>query len=225
MDYYTALRKQSAEDLERKIRDQDKLIEESAQEKNKAYRTSLEKMYRKKQREQNAAYLARNTALNAQLFSSILYAAIVTLLAAVKSERFLLDLEQFITKSEKCIINYAGFSMKAGWKASGICDQISNVYIQDVLSQLTTIVIAAALIVLPAIIAFYLMKKYIKWYKEEICDNVSLWAAVLPLALTVFLAEEIHGLLRINLITVNLFTHLIYTGISAYIQSCRKNRG
>ena len=65
LDYYTALRKQSAEDLERKIRDQDKLIEESAQEKNKAYRTSLEKMYRKKQREQNAAYLARNTALNA----------------------------------------------------------------------------------------------------------------------------------------------------------------
>ena len=67
---------------------------------------------------------------------------------------------------------HPGFSMKAGWKASGICDQISNVYFQDVLSQLTTIVIAAALIVLPAIIAFYLMKKYIKWYKEEICDNM-----------------------------------------------------
>ena len=209
----------------KKINDQDKLIEESAQKKNNTYRTNLEKEYRKKHREQNAAYLARNAALNTRLFSSILYAAIVTLLAAVKSERFLFDLERFITKAGKHMINYGSIAMQVGMKASKICDQISNLYVQDVISQLITIAIAAILIILPAIMICYLLKKYIEWYKKEICDNLSLWASVIPLALTVFLSEEIHGLFHINLIIVNLTAHLIYTGIRAYVRGCRKNRG
>ncbi|MCR4597548.1 MAG: DUF6040 family protein [Acetatifactor sp.] len=46
---------------------------------------------------------------------------------------------------------------------------------------------------------------------------------MITIALTVFLPDEIKSILPLNLITINLITHLIYTAIRAYVRSNNSN--
>ena len=90
---------------------------------------------------------------------------------------------------------------------------------------MVTIMIIIILIGVPTSIIYFATKKYITWYKEEICDSISLWVAVIALALSIFLSDELKLLVPINLIAANIIAHLIYSGIRAYIRGCKRNRG
>ena len=130
LDYYTSIQKKKIEEYNQKINEQDKLIDESAELKYKKYKISLDKKYNKKSSELNAAYMFRNTILNTQLFSSILYGAIVTLLTAAKSDTFINDIMIFLTTFASIIIKYGNTAIKTGKSAATISEQISNINVQ-----------------------------------------------------------------------------------------------
>ena len=167
----------------------------------------------------------RNTILNTQLFSSILYGAIVTLLTAAKSDTFINDIMIFLTTFASIIIKYGNTAIKTGKSAATISEQISNINVQNILYWLILIIIVAIIVTIPIIISFIAVKKYVTWYKEEIYDSISLWVAVVTLALTIFLSDVIKGLIPINLICINIIIHLTYNGIRAYIRECKRYRG
>lgn len=225
LDYYTNIQKKKIEEYNQKINEQDKLIDESAELKYKKYKISLDKKYDKKNSELNAAYLFRNTFLNTQLFSSILYGAIVTLLTAAKSDIFIEDIKNFFIGLINVLIKYAGLTLKAGKAVAIICTRVDNPTAQNILYWIVTILIIVILIGIPVLIIYFSAQKYITWYKEEICDSISLWVAVISLALTIFLSAELKLLIPINLIVTYIITHLIYSGIRAYVRGCKRNRG
>ena len=225
LDYYTNIQKKKIEEYNQKINEQDKLIDESAELKYKKYKISLDKKYDKKNSELNAAYMFRNTILNTQLFSSILYGAIITLLTAAKSDTFINDIMIFLTTFASIIIKYGNIAIKTGKSAAAISEQISNINVQNILYWLILIIFVAIIVAIPIIISFIAVKKYVTWYKEEIYDSISLWVAVVTLALTIFLSDVIKGLIPINLICINIIIHLTYNGIRAYIRGCKRYRG
>lgn len=225
LDYYTDLEKKKVIECNRKIEEQDKLIDEYAEQKFKKNKSSLEKMYRKKNHELNAAYTARNTALLSQLFSSIIYAAVVTLLTAAKSKTFINDIKDFFISFANILMTISNTTINVGKSAAVICYRIDNPTVQNVLYWIMTMLIAMLLTGLPILIAYFLVKKYILWYKEEICDSISLWMVVITLAITIFLSDEVKILIPINLIVINIITHLTYSGFRAYYRGCKKNRG
>ena len=182
-------------------------------------------IYRKKNSELSSAYTARNTALLSQLFSSIIYAAIVTLLTAARSDTFVKDIMSFFKGFINILIKYMELTFKAGKAVAAICTQINNPTIQNILYWLVTILIIIILVSIPSLIIYFVSKKYITWYKEEICDSISLWVTVIAFALTIFLSDELKMLIPTNLITTNIIVHLTYSGIRAYIRGCKKNRG
>ena len=67
--------------------------------------------------------------------------------------------------------------------------------------------------------------KYIKWYKEEIADYISLFVAFITLAISTTLSEYVKAFLPINLIALNIIIHLIYSGFRHYVIGCKRNRG
>ncbi|MBR6402257.1 MAG: hypothetical protein IKS48_02605 [Eubacterium sp.] len=225
LDYYTDLQKKKIGEYNRKISEQDKYIEESAELKYKKRKICLDKKYDKKNANLKAVYIARNTALNTQLFSSILYAAIVTLLMAAKSDVFKIDILKFLTTFTNIIIKYGDITIKAGKSTAVISTRIDNIVIQNILYWLIFLLISAIILSIPIIIAFLSAKKYITWYKEEISDSISLWVAVIVLALTIFFSEEIKQLIPVNLILLNIIAHLSYSGFRAYVRGCKRYRG
>ena len=225
LEYYKKLQKKKVDEYNQKINEQDKLIDKYAEQKFKNQKIALEKIYRKKNSELSSAYTARNTALLSQLFSSILYAAIVTLLTAARSDTFIKDIMSFFKGFINILIKYTGLTFKAGKAVAAICTGIDNPTVQNILYWMVTVLIIIILIGIPALIIYFATKKYITWYKEEICDSISLWVAVIALALSIFLSDELKLLVPINLITANIIAHLTYSGIRAYIRGCKRNRG
>lgn len=75
----------------------------------------------------------------------------------------------------------------------------------------------------PLSLFYYVGRKFLIWYKEQIADNISLWTAFVTLAVSIFLGSEIRSFLPVNLILLNVVVHLIYCGVKAYIRGCRKN--
>lgn len=225
LEYYKKLQKKKVDEYNQKINEQDKLIDEYAEQKFKKQKIALDKIYKKKNSELSSAYTARNTALLSQLFSSILYGAIVTLLTAARSDTFIKDIMSFFKGFINILIKYTELTFKAGKAVAALCTRIDNPTVQNILYWMVTVLIIIILIGIPALILYFATKKYITWYKEEICDSISLWVAVIALALSIFLSDELKLLVPINLITANIIAHLTYSGIRAYIRGCKRNRG
>ena len=123
------------------------------------------------------------------------------------------------------LMTISNTTINVGKSAAVICYRIDNPTVQNVLYWIMTMLIAMLLTGLPILIAYFLVKKYILWYKEEICDSISLWMVVITLAITIFLSDEVKILIPINLIVINIITHLTYSGFRAYYRGCKKNRG
>lgn len=225
LEYYKKLQKKKVDEYNQKINEQDKLIDEYAEQKFKKQKIALDKIYKKKNSELSSAYTVRNTALLSQLVSSILYAAIVTLLTAARSDTFIKDIMSFFKGFINILIKYTELTYKAGKAVAALCTRIDNPTVQNILYWLVTILIILILIGIPALIIYFSTKKYITWYKEEICDSISLWVVVIALALTIFLSDELKMLVPINLIATNIIAHLTYSGIRAYVRGCKRNRG
>ena len=142
-----------------------------------------------------------------------------------KSERFTENLINFFTGIAKVIKSLATSALSAGVWCAGVTDGIEVYALQKILYYLIIVVIIALICGVPALLIYFTGRKYIEWYKKEIADHISMWVAVIMLAITIFFAEEITSILSINLIWLNIIVHLIYSAGRAYVRGCKRNRG
>ena len=87
------------------------------------------------------------------------------------------------------------------------------------------VLFVSALMIILAVAIIYMIYRYIRWYKEEIADYISLFVAFSTFAISTTLSEYVKEHLSINLIALNIIIHLVYTGFRHYYRECRKNRG
>ena len=78
------------------------------------YKTALEKEHRGRIKKSDAKYKAMIAAIQSELWSTVLYAVIITLFMAVKSERFTENLINFFTGIAKVIKSLATSAFSAG---------------------------------------------------------------------------------------------------------------
>ena len=144
---------------------------------------------------------------------------------AVKSERFTENLINFFTGIAKVIKSLATSAFSAGMWCARAANEVEVYVLQQILHYMIIVVIIALICGVPGLLIYFTGRKYIEWYKKEIADHISMWVAVIVLAITIFFAEAISSILSINLIWLNIIVHLIYSAGRAYVRGCKRNRG
>ena len=194
------------------IASQSKRIEKQATAMSERERNYYRAEYKKQAAKLKAGYRAKVTAHETQFFGTILYSIFVTLFAAVKSEVFLADLENFFLTLWHIIQTYIGYVEQAGKWLAGVSNEISQPIAATIIYWLLYIVVEVFMIAAPLALFYYVGRKFLIWYKEQIADNISLWTAFVTLSVSILLGSEIRSFLPVNLILLNMVVHLIYCG-------------
>lgn len=217
--------KSSKAELDVKIREQDDIIVRGATIMFNKYKTALEKEHRGRIKKSDAKYRAMIAAIQSELWSTVVYAVIITLFMAAKSECFTENLINFFAGIAKMIKSLATSALSAGVWCAGVTDGIEVYVLQQILHYMIIVVIMTLICGVPGLLIYFTGRKYIEWYKKEIADHISMWVAVIVLTITIFFAEDISSILSINLIWLNIIVHLIYSAGRAYVRGCKRNRG
>ena len=215
----------SKAELDIKIKEQDDIIVRGATIMFNKYKAALEKEHRGRIKKSDAKYKAMIAAIQSELWSTVLYAVIITLFMAVKSERFTENLINFFTGIAKVIKSLVTSAFSAGMWCARAANEVEVYVLQQILHYMIIVVIIALICGVPGLLIYFTGRKYIEWYKKEIADHISMWVAVIVLAITIFFAEAISSILSINLIWLNIIVHLIYSAGRAYVRGCKRNRG
>lgn len=217
--------KSSKAELDIKIKEQDDIIVRGATSMFNKYKVTLEKEHRGRIKKSDAKYKAMIAAIQSELWSTVLYAVIITLFMAAKSECFTENLINFFKEIAKVIKSLATSALSAGMWCARAANEVEVYVLQQILHYMIILIIMTLICGVPGLIIYFAGKKYIEWYKEEIADHISMWVAVIVLAITIFFAEDISSILSFNLIWLNIIVHLIYSAGRAYVRSCKRNRG
>ena len=217
--------KSSKAELDIKIREQDDIIVRGATSMFNKYKVTLEKEHKARIKKSDAKYRAMIAAIQSELWSTVLYAVVITLFMAAKSECFTENLTDFFIGIAKVIKSLATSAFSAGMWCARAANEVEVYVMQQILHYMIIVIIMTLICGVPGLIIYFAGRKYIKWYKEEIADHISMWVAVIVLAITIFFAEDISSILSINLIWLNIIVHLIYSAGRAYVRGCKRNRG
>lgn len=210
--------------LDDKIANQNEHIRKEAElmsEKTRKYYTEL---YRKRSKKLDKEYETKTAAHSTILYGTITYSIILTFLSAVASKLFVSDFKEFFATLWKIILLMAEDN-KAYWVS--ISETINNADSAVILKILYVfaVLFVSALMIILAVAIIYMIYRYIRWYKQEIADYISLFVAFSTFAISTTLSEYVKEHLSINLIALNIIIHLVYTGFRHYYRECRKNRG
>ena len=124
----------------------------------------------------------------------------------------------------KNICAYIGFSSRAAEWLAGFSGGIGQEVLATIVYYLFYVVAVIVLMAVPLVAFYFAGKKFVAWYRVEFADVISLWEVFAVLAVTIFLAEEIKGLLTLNLLLLNIVGHIAYCGIREYVRGYRRNR-
>ena len=188
-------------------------------------REQLRIHYKAEREKLKAVYRTKVTAHETQFFATTLYALLVTVLSAVKSDVFAGDFLAFFAAMWKCIGAYIGFTARAAEQLAGFSGGIGQEELAAIVYYLLYAIVVVVLMAVPLVAFYFAGKKFVAWYRVELADIISLWEVFAVLAVTIFLAEEIKGLLPLNLLLLNIVGHIAYCGIREYVRGYRRNRG
>jgi hypothetical protein len=213
------------QELDIKIKDQDAIIINGVKRMFNEYKTALEKKHIKQIKRSDAKYKAMIAAIQSELWITVIYATILTVFMAARSRCFTDNLTSFFTGIAIAVKALITNAYTSGIWCAKVTDGIGMYAVQQILYYLIIIIIIIVICGIPGLIIYLIGKKYVEWYKKEIADHISMWVAVVTLAITIFFAEEITSILSINLIWLNIIIHLLYSAGRAYVRGCKKNRG
>lgn len=200
-------------------------IKKEAQIISEKTRKYYERLYSKKSKELRAGYHARVAAHEGQLWGTTMYGIIFTLLSALKSQVFRNDFAGFYIGFADIIAFCLKCAGRAGEWMGNFSHAITQPTVAGIVYYVLYVLAVAFMLGVPLILIYFAGKKFISWYKEEIADTISLWAAFIVLAVSVVFGKELNELFSINLILFNCLIHLVYCGFRHYIRGCKKNRG
>ena len=204
--------------------DLDKNIRQCADSLVKDKLEKLDKKFKGKEKMLEAAYKAKTIGIQGLLFGCLLYGILCTFFAAGHSERFISDFKAFFVGIGILVPKLVKNALEGAKWLSQVGYQIEQETIARIVD--TGILILVCLAIFGGVLALIGIAGYklVKMYRKRFADNISLAVFLVCLAVIVYFAEPIRSAVPINLIVLLLLAHLVYIGIRAYVEACRRNR-
>ena len=173
-------------------------------EKHESYKQSMEFRLKKHSEDLEDKYrtdIKENTSL---LIVSLIYSLLVTFAFILKNDTLRNDLADIF-----------GFFKNIFYHTIEIGECAAQFFIDipivgDMLFASVTCLISVAILAIEGLIVYFLLKGYITWYQKEIRNEASFFIAVVILLLTLFFADEIRSVIPINVVVINLLSHVTF---------------
>lgn len=173
-------------------------------EKHESYKQSMEFRLKKHSEDLEDKYrtdIKENTSL---LIVSLIYSLLVTFVFISKSDTLRNDLADIF-----------GFFKDIFYHTIEIGECAAQIFIDipivgDMLFASVTCLISVAILAIEGLIVCFLLKVYIVWYQKVISDEASFLTAVATFLLTLFFADEIRSVIPINVVIINLLSHVTF---------------
>ena len=180
-------------------------------ERHESYKQSMEFRLKERSEELEDKYridIKENTSL---LIVSVIYSLLVTFAFILKNDTLRNDLADIF-----------GFFKDIFYHTIEIGECAAQFFIDipifgDMLFSLITCLISIAILAIEGLISYFLLKGYITWYQKVISNEASFLTAVVTFLLTLFFADEIRSVMPINVVIINLLSHLIYVICKLFI--------
>lgn len=182
-------------------------------------------MVKAKVKSLEASYQAKTSSHYAYVTGVSLYAVLVTLFTAIRSEAFVSDFKAFFGTIWAFLLTALEKLLQLAKWASQIGDKIP----QEIVAFIVHWLVLIAVVVLVGGGAILLLFIGVEWvyqnYKSDYADTTSLAVALASLAISVFFAEPIRAVIPINLLLLLIITHVLYVGVRWFIKGYRESRG
>ncbi|MBR1736827.1 MAG: hypothetical protein IJ736_07405 [Firmicutes bacterium] len=211
--------------LDDMIANESEHIRKEAQIISKKTRKYYAELYRNRNKKLTTEYNVK-TALHKSLFIfAICYGIITTLLHALLSDVFMGDLADFFTTTGRFIITAFTKVIELAQSSGELSNGIGQPILQKTVNVLLFLLPIFIVDVIIAVVIIFIIGKFLKWYREEIADYISLFAAFITFAVSTTLGEYVKIIMPMNLIVFNIMIHLMYCGLRHYIRGSKENRG
>lgn len=101
-------------------------------------------------------------------------------------------------------------------------DIIPNTVVSNVVHWILVVIVSAGIVGGAGVMIFIMGKKYVKYFKDEQMDEISVYVGLLIFALTMFAADFIKSIVSINLIAAAITMFFEYSVIRGIIQAENK---
>lgn len=182
-------------------------------------------MVKAKVKSLEATYQAKTTSHYGYVTGVSLYAVLVTLFTAIRSEAFVSDFKSFFGTIWGFIVSCADLLVKGANFVSQLGDKIPQPIVATIVHWLLWLVVVGGVGIGATVLLFIGLAKLVSFYAEDYADNLSLGVALVSLSASIFFAEEIRAVVPINLLLLLIITHVLYVGVRWYIKGYRENRG
>jgi len=173
-------------------------------EKNESYKQSMEFRLKKHSEDLEDKYNTDVKERTSLLIVSVIYSLLVTFAFILKNDTLRNDLADIF-----------GFFKDIFYHTIEIGECAAQIFIDipivgDMLFASVTCLISVAILAIEGLIVYFLLKGYITWYQKEISDEASFLTAVVTFLLTLFFADEIRSVIPINVVVINLLSHVTF---------------
>lgn len=182
-------------------------------------------MVKAKVKSLEASYQAKASSHYAYVTGVSLYAVLVTLFTAIRSEAFVSNFKSFFGTIWGFIVSCVDLLVKGADFVAQLGDKIPQPIVATIVHWLLWLVVVGGVGIGATVLLFIGLAKLVSFYAEDYADNLSLGVALVSLSASSFFAEEIRAVVPINLLLLLIITHVIYVGVRWYIKGYRENRG
>ena len=218
------LQKSQAE-LDEKMTNENEHIKKEAKTMSEKTRKHYQKLYQEKCQKLNNDYNAKTTAHAAIYTGTILYSIGITLLTMISSGTFVEDFGDFFITVGRIIYNSIEWSSEQCDSFAALSMSISQPAIQKIVYFLLYLILAVIQLGIIVALLYFVIDKFVEWYRNEIADYISLFVAFITLAVSTTLDEYVKILMPMNLVAFNILIHLMYCWIRRYVREKKKNGG
>ena len=162
-------------------------------------------------------YDAMTKAYYVELVSLVIFSLIATISQVWKEPVIVEDVTNFFSGLWNVIVTGYELAEHAGRSIASVAEAIDNTTAATVLYWV--IFILVIVVIIGAVVAgiVYVTYRYAYYLRENQWDRHTVIAIVADLAVTMFLAGEIRSVVPVNLILIQIFLFLGYSGIRAWI--------
>lgn len=182
-------------------------------------------MIKAKVKSLETSYQAKTSSHYAYVTGVSLYAVLVTLFTAIRSEAFVSDFKTFFEVIWSFILQCVGWLEIGANFVAQLGDKIPQEIVATIVHCLLWLVVVGGVGIGAMVLLFIGGSKLVSFYAEDYADNLSLGVALVSLSISIFFADEIRAIVPINLLLLLIITHVLYVGVRWYIKGYRENRG
>ncbi len=231
------IRKESAlADRESRLREKeehiDREIKTKAENLIKADRARLEWEYKSRmqdndrqtkaaQAELSKKYKTMTMTYKVEFMVVLIYGLISSILRAVTTSVIREDIVTFFTELWKGIVGLYSLIEMLAQNVAGLANLIEDTTASGIVYWIICVAIMAVLILAIFIGVGLVLIRYGRYVRENQWDRHTVTVITVDIVVTLFLAEEIRRLIPVNLVVIQIFLFLIYSGIRAWVRHSR----